>query len=99
MISANESPVRDPSIKDDAFTRANDTSYGLAASVWGRDLNQVQRVAERLEAGTVWINHVHVFAPDIAFGGHKQSGMGIENSLHGHAEYSNMKTIMRKAMA
>jgi acyl-CoA reductase-like NAD-dependent aldehyde dehydrogenase len=47
----------------------------------------------------VWVNHVHVFAPNIAFGGHKQSGVGIENSLHGLAEYCNMQTVMRKALA
>lgn len=84
---------------DDVIARANDTPYGLAASVWGRDLARAEAVARRIEAGTVWINHVHVFAPHIAFGGHKQSGVGIENSLHGLAEYCNMQTVMRRALA
>jgi acyl-CoA reductase-like NAD-dependent aldehyde dehydrogenase len=83
---------------DDVIARANDTPYGLAATVWGRDSEKAAQIARRIEAGTVWINHVHVFAPDIAFGGHKQSGVGIENSLHGLAEYCNMQTLMRKAL-
>jgi len=84
---------------EDVIARANDTPYGLAATVWGKDLAKAEAVARRIEAGTVWINHVHVFAPNIAFGGHKQSGVGIENSLHGLAEYCNMQTVMRKALA
>lgn len=84
---------------EDVIARANNTEYGLAATVWGKDLEKAAAIARRIEAGTVWINHVHVFAPNIAFGGHKQSGVGIENSLHGLAEYCNMQTVMRKALA
>jgi acyl-CoA reductase-like NAD-dependent aldehyde dehydrogenase len=83
---------------DDVIARANNTPYGLAASVWGRDLDAAERVARRIEAGTVWINQAHVFSPGFAFGGHKQSGLGIENSLHGLAEYTNMQTLMRKVL-
>jgi acyl-CoA reductase-like NAD-dependent aldehyde dehydrogenase len=84
---------------DDVIRRANDTEYGLAASVWSADVEKAKVIARRLEAGTVWINQIHVFGPDIAFGGHKQSGMGIENSLHGLSEYCNMQTIMERALA
>lgn len=84
---------------EEVIARANDTPYGLAASVWGRDTEEAERIARRIEAGTVWINQVHVFGPDIAFGGHKQSGIGIENSLHGLAEYCNMQTVMRRGLA
>jgi acyl-CoA reductase-like NAD-dependent aldehyde dehydrogenase len=83
---------------DDVIARANNTLYGLAATVWGKDIAKAEQVARRIEAGTVWINHAHVFAPNIAFGGHKQSGLGIENSLHGLAEYCNVQTVMRKAL-
>jgi len=83
---------------DDAIRRANDTVYGLAASVWGGDIRKAKEVAQRIEAGTVWINQAHIFGPDIAFGGHKQSGVGIENSLHGLAEYCDMQTIMEKPL-
>ncbi|WP_343673298.1 aldehyde dehydrogenase family protein [Paraburkholderia heleia] len=84
---------------DEVVRRANDTEYGLAASIWSADVEKARDVARRLEAGTVWINQIHVFGPDIAFGGHKQSGMGIENSLHGLSEYCNMQTIMERPLA
>jgi acyl-CoA reductase-like NAD-dependent aldehyde dehydrogenase len=84
---------------DDVVQRANNTIYGLAASVWSADVEKARKVARKIEAGTVWINQAHVFGPDIAFGGHKQSGMGIENSLHGLSEYCDMQTIMEKPLA
>jgi acyl-CoA reductase-like NAD-dependent aldehyde dehydrogenase len=80
---------------DDVVERANRTSYGLAATVWGRDIDTAHAIADRLEAGTVWINQAHVFSPHTPFGGHKQSGFGIENSLDGLAEYTNAQTIRR----
>lgn len=79
---------------DDVIERANRTEYGLAASVWSRDTALARSIAERIEAGTVWINEIHSFSPHVAFGGHKQSGVGIENSLEGLAEYSNTQTIV-----
>ncbi|NML90664.1 aldehyde dehydrogenase family protein [Sphingobium sp. TB-6] len=84
---------------DDVIARANDTEYGLAASIWSADVEQAKRIAERIQAGTVWINEIHVFAPHIAFGGHKQSGLGVENSLHGLAEYTNLQTITSRKLA
>ena len=77
----------------DVVRRANDTVYGLGASVWGSDLNAVQRIGSQLDAGTVWLNEIHQYAPGQAFGGHKQSGIGCENSLHGLMEYTNWRTI------
>jgi acyl-CoA reductase-like NAD-dependent aldehyde dehydrogenase len=79
--------------EDDVVARANDTQWGLGASVWGRDLDAVERVARRLDAGTVWINEVHQYAPNQPFGGHKQSGLGCENGIDGLAEYANWQTI------
>jgi acyl-CoA reductase-like NAD-dependent aldehyde dehydrogenase len=82
---------------DDVVARANNTEYGLAASVWSADVQTARRIAERIEAGTVWINEVHTFSPHVAFGGHKQSGIGIENALEGLAEYTNSQTLITNA--
>ena len=79
---------------EDVIRRANATEYGLAASVWSRDTVKARAIAERIEAGTVWVNEVHSFSPHVAFGGHKQSGIGIENALDGLAEYTNAQTIV-----
>jgi acyl-CoA reductase-like NAD-dependent aldehyde dehydrogenase len=81
---------------EDVIRRANATEYGLAASVWSRDTAKARAIAERIEAGTVWINEIHSFSPHVAFGGHKQSGIGIENALDGLAEYTNAQTIVVK---
>jgi acyl-CoA reductase-like NAD-dependent aldehyde dehydrogenase len=77
----------------DVIARANSTPYGLGASVWGKDLRAVERIGGQLEAGTVWLNEIHQYSPYQAFGGHKQSGLGCENSLHGLMEYTNWQTI------
>lgn len=81
---------------EDVIERANATEYGLAASVWSRDVDHAKDIAERLEAGTVWINEIHTFSPHVAFGGHKQSGIGIENAIDGLMEYTNAQTIVTR---
>jgi len=86
-------PVLKWSTEADVIARANRTPYGLGASVWGKDLAAVQRIGSQLEAGTVWLNEIHQYSPHQAFGGHKQSGLGCENSLHGLMEYTNWHTI------
>ncbi len=84
---------------DEVINRANNTEYGLAASVWGRDVSAARKVADRLEAGTIWINEIHTFSPHVVFGGHKQSGIGVENSLEGLAEYTNVRTVVTNRAA
>jgi acyl-CoA reductase-like NAD-dependent aldehyde dehydrogenase len=79
---------------EEVVERANNTQYGLAASVWSNDIVAARNIAERLETGTVWINEIHIFSPHVAFGGHKQSGIGIENALEGLSEYTNAQTIV-----
>jgi acyl-CoA reductase-like NAD-dependent aldehyde dehydrogenase len=81
---------------EEVIARANDTEYGLAASVWSNDSEKAKAIASRIEAGTVWINEIHSFSPHVAFGGHKQSGVGIENALDGLAEYTNSQTIVTR---
>lgn len=79
---------------EEAIERANATPYGLAASVWGKDLDAAQSVADRIEAGTVWINTVQELGPGQPFGGHKQSGSGVENGCEGLLEYTNSQVMV-----
>lgn len=78
---------------DEVVQRANHSIYGLGASVWGRDLEQAQAVAQRLEAGTVWVNTIHEMSPHYPFCGHKQSGHGLENGLEGLLAYTDIQTL------
>ena len=79
--------------EDELVARANDSLWGLGGSVWGKDLDAVERIGRRIEAGTIWLNEVHQYSPYQAFGGHKQSGIGCENSLHGLMEYTNWQSV------
>lgn len=81
---------------DEVVAKANATPFGLAGSVWGRDRERAISVAKRLETGTVWVNEIHIHGIDIPFGGHKQSGMGVENGHEGLCEFTNTKTYMFK---
>ncbi|MDT8275735.1 aldehyde dehydrogenase family protein [Roseomonas mucosa] len=82
--------------EDDVIRAANDTEYGLAASVWSRDLPFAMRVASRIKAGNVWINSHGLQDAAIPFGGFKKSGIGRENSSDGVLLYTEAKsTIMR----
>lgn len=83
---------------DAVVDRANATEYGLGASVWTSDLERAEAIADRLQAGTVWINETQHLSPHAPFGGHKQSGLGVENGVAGLAEFTVRKTIfVRKA--
>lgn len=79
---------------DEAVARANECEYGLGGSVWSGDPARAQAVAQRLETGTVWINDVQALSPTVAFAGHKQSGIGVENGLDGLLEYCVPRTIV-----
>lgn len=87
-------PILKWSDLDEVIRDANDTDFGLAASVWGPDRDAAIAVADRLEAGTVWVNEIHIHGIDIPFGGHKQSGMGVENGREGLQEFTNTKSYM-----
>ncbi|MGE0830817.1 MAG: aldehyde dehydrogenase family protein [Hyphomonadaceae bacterium] len=81
---------------DEAVARANDSEYGLGASVWSSDVAQARQIADRLEAGNVWINEVQYVMPNAVFGGHKNSGIGGEGGVDGLLEYTNAQTITIK---
>ena len=76
----------------EAVAVANDTRYGLAASVWTSDLSRALRVSEQLHVGTVSVNTVDALSPMTPFGGFKQSGMGRDLSLHSFDKYTGLKT-------
>lgn len=78
---------------EEVVSKANNTVYGLGASVWTSNISKALRLAERLDAGTVWINSHNVVDPNMPFGGFKQSGIGRE---HGHSAieaYTECKSI------
>lgn len=78
--------------EEQAVRLANDSIYGLAASLWSDDFNQVHRVARALKAGTVSVNTVDALDVAVPFGGGKQSGFGRDLSLHSFDKYSQLKT-------
>jgi len=75
-----------------AISMANDSIYGLAASVWTANLSRAHRVSDALHAGTVSVNTVDALGMNIPFGGFKQSGFGRDLSLHALDKYTGLKT-------
>ncbi len=78
---------------DEVLERANKGSFGLAASVWTKDIDLARNLAARLDAGTVWINEIQTMSPDRVFAGRKQSGLGAEHGLAGLLEFTAPQAI------
>lgn len=78
---------------DEVLALANDSDYGLAASVWTESLSAAHGLTHRLRAGTVWINCHSYFSPELPKGGHRQSGWGTENGAPGLDNYLENKTV------
>jgi aldehyde dehydrogenase (NAD+) len=84
---------------DEAVSLANNTRFGLAASVWTENVNRAYEVASRLKAGVVWLNSTNLFDAGAAFGGYRESGFGREGGREGLAEYLVLSPLARAARA
>jgi phenylacetaldehyde dehydrogenase len=80
--------------EEDVVDTGNETSFGLAAGVWTRDINKAHRTAHRLRAGTVWINCYSVFDAAMPFGGYKESGWGREMGHNALENYLETKSVV-----
>lgn len=78
----------------EAIALTNDAQFGLAASVWTRDLGRAHRVADALDVGIVWVNDHHRIDPSSPWSGRKDSGIGAENGLDGYRAYTVPKSII-----
>jgi aldehyde dehydrogenase (NAD+) len=79
---------------DEAIALANDTRYGLFASVWTKDLGTAHTVARQLQAGMVAINEPPTTFPQSPFGGYKESGLGFEQGIHAIEAYTHRKNVI-----
>ncbi len=83
-------PFRDA---DEIISRANNSSYGLAAGIWTRDIKKAHSIAAKLRAGTVWVNCYNIFDAALPFGGYKQSGWGREMGHEVLEQYTEVKAV------
>ena len=89
-------PLLKWSDEEDVLRRANVSLMGLGGSVWSKDLKRAERLTRRLEAGTVWVNTHFEVGPQASFGGHKESGIGVESGMGGLKGWCNPQTVWVK---
>ncbi len=80
--------------EEEALQKANGVVYGLAASVWTRDIFKAMRASSAIQAGTVWINDHLPITSEMPHGGYKESGIGKDMSLYSFEEYTQIKHVM-----
>jgi acyl-CoA reductase-like NAD-dependent aldehyde dehydrogenase len=78
---------------EEAIALANDTVYGLAASIWSKDIDKALTLARRIRAGRTWVNTIMAGGPEMPIGGFKQSGWGREAGMLGVEEYTQVKSV------
>jgi len=81
---------------EEVIERANNTSYGLAAAIWTKDIDKAHLFARKVKAGTVWVNCYNVVDANTPFGGFKMSGQGRENGEAALEHYTELKTVTVK---
>lgn len=86
-------PLLKWSDEEDVIARANASNTGLGASVWSKDLVKAEKIARELSAGSVWVNSHFEVAPNIPFGGHRESGFGTEWGITGLQEFMNPRSL------
>lgn len=79
---------------DDAIRIANDSQYGLGASIWSNNLSAVHRMVPRIKAGSIWVNCHSILDPALPFGGFKQSGLGREMGSDVIEHYTEVKSVL-----
>ncbi|MBU4561256.1 aldehyde dehydrogenase family protein [bacterium] len=79
--------------EEEALRLANDSSFGLACSIWSKDLERAKNLSKKIDAGTVWINTYGMFYNEAPYGGFKESGFGKELGKEGFLEYTRLKHI------
>ena len=79
--------------EEEAIRIANESVYGLAGAVWTTNVKRAHRLAQRIQAGTLWINTYHPLDPASPFGGYKQSGIGRELGRHALDLYTQVKSV------
>ena len=89
------STFRTPS---EAVELANNSKYGLSASIWSENINLALDIAPKIKAGVVWINSTNMFDAAVGFGGYRESGYGREGGKEGMLEYlkKDLKTVKKK---
>lgn len=92
-------PILSWKTEDEVIERANNTKMGLGASVWTNDTEEAERLAKRIDAGSVWVNSHLEVNPNFPFGGHKESGVGHEWGVSGVKAFCNVQTIYLKHKA
>jgi acyl-CoA reductase-like NAD-dependent aldehyde dehydrogenase len=86
-------PILKWSSEEDVLQRANALPMGLGASVWSKDLQRAEKMARQLSAGSVWVNSHFDVAPNVPFGGHKESGIGMEWGIEGFKKFTNTRSL------
>jgi len=80
--------------EEEAVTLANDSIYGLASSVWTKDVFKANRMSAQIQAGTVWVNDHITIVSEMPHGGFKQSGFGKDMSMYALEDYTQIKHVM-----